>query len=196
MQAQPLLTPTDNLTIHLRADYSQQSANCCVQLPVTVLPRLAAGRPFPGSVATRTQGLNDTIPVFEVFNRSTDVNSPVFYNTETGGVSATADLHLASVTLTSITAWRFWNFDPHNDLDDLGLDVEAANNQTDNQRQFSQEFRVTSPDAGQLTYTAGVYYFYQDIPGILRSSMGPPPARTFWRAHRPCPCRARRRSGA
>ena len=172
VQAQLLLTPLDNLTIHLRADYSQQSANCCVQLPVTVLTQLANGQPFPGSFAARTQGLNYTIPVLGVFNRNTDVNSPVYYNTETGGVSATADLRVGDTTFTSITAWRFWNFDPHNDLDDLGLDVEAANNQTDDQRQFSQEFRVTSPDSGPITYTAGVYYFYQDIPGILRIQYG------------------------
>ena len=45
--------------------------------------------------------------------------------------------------------------------------------QTDNQKQFSQELRITSPLGHAIDYTGGLYYFYQALPGQARTAYGP-----------------------
>jgi len=104
-----------------------------------------------------------SLPTLNTFGRKTDVDSPVYYDMETGGGSLQADYNLSGYTITSISAFRYWNWYPHNDIDGTVLPIFIAANTTDYQRQVSQELRLTSPLGGFVDYTTGLYYFYQSI---------------------------------
>ena len=89
-----------------------------------------------------------------------------------GGVSANVQLALGDVTLTSISAFRFWNWTPHNDPDYTALDVSREGNQFDRQRQWSQEFRLASTGTRAIDYVIGVYAFHQSIRGWFTNEYG------------------------
>lgn len=90
-----------------------------------------------------------------------------------GGGSAQLDVDWGDYTLSSISAWRFWNFTPHNDadftnapiLDDYGVSVRD--------RQWSQELRLASPSDGRLDYVLGAYWFHQAVRNHLHIDFGP-----------------------
>ncbi|MEJ0047976.1 MAG: hypothetical protein WDN04_19030 [Rhodospirillales bacterium] len=65
------------------------------------------------------------------------------------------------------------NWNPVNDVDATALAVLDAYSLTDAQRQASQEFRFTSPSGERFEYTAGLYYFYEDLPSTSRIGFGP-----------------------
>jgi iron complex outermembrane receptor protein len=166
VRAQILYDATPDLTIRAIFDYSHQHENCCVNLPDGFVTNFANGAPLP--TAENAQYLyqhlfNYAVPTTNPFKRITDVDSPVYYDMETGGGSIQADYNLHGFTLTSISAVRYWNWYPHNDLDSTGLPLLTASNTTDYQRQVSQELRVVSPIGGPVDYTGGLYYFYQSI---------------------------------
>jgi iron complex outermembrane receptor protein len=176
IRAQILADVTPELTVRAIFDYSTQQANCCVNLPMGIVtnysPSFDHGGVIPGSVLQRYGQFGYTLPTTNPFARKTDVDSPVFYHMETGGGSIQADYDLSGFTITSISALRYWNWYPHNDLDDTALPVYTAGNTTDYQRQVSQELRVTSPLGGRVDYTGGLYYFYQSINDQSLSTFG------------------------
>ena len=72
-------------------------------------------------------------------------------------------------TFRSITAYRWWDWDPANDGDGTSLPVVTKNQQANRQRQFSQELRLASPADQPLTYLAGLFFYdrrsrdYEDL---------------------------------
>jgi iron complex outermembrane recepter protein len=67
------------------------------------------------------------------------------------------------VILTSVTAWRTWNWDPSSDRDFTGLSIQTASANPDNQNQYSQEFRLESSGQQTVDWLVGLYYFRQKI---------------------------------
>jgi iron complex outermembrane receptor protein len=173
VRVQFLAMPTDDLTLRLIADYAHQLENCCVYFPTGVFTKLTNGTTIPYNILLREIFTGYNIPSFNAFGRDAAIDQPTYYNMETGGASLQADYLLGDFTLTSISAWRFWDWYPINGaLDGIGLDVIHDSNQTDYQRQLTQELRVTSPTGGPVDYTAGGFFFYQDLPGALRTTYG------------------------
>ena len=80
-----------------------------------------------------------------------------------GGISAIADWDVGPVTITSVTAWRTWNWDAASDRDFTRLAIQTKSANPDNQNQYSQEFRVASNGKQTLDYVFGVYAFHQKI---------------------------------
>ncbi len=76
------------------------------------------------------------------------------------------------MTLTSITAYRFWNWNPENDADTTALSVLTRARQADEESEFTQELRITSASSDNFEYSAGLYYFWEDDHGF-----GPPAIR-------------------
>jgi iron complex outermembrane receptor protein len=96
-------------------------------------------------------------------NPKADVgNSLEALHTTVGGVSATADYQLPFATLTSISAWRFWQFRPPQDSDSTPLDI-YYNAAISRDQQYSEELRLTSSDKGPFEWQAGAYFFNQDL---------------------------------
>ncbi len=173
VRVQVYALPTDNLTLRFIADYAHELENCCVLFPSGVFTHLANGTAIPYDWYQREAFTDYHVPNYDPFSRKAAIAEPTYYNMETGGAQLRADYDLSGFTLTSISAWRFWNFFPVNGaFDGIGLDVIHSSNAVDYQKQVTQEFRVTSPTGGAVDYTAGGFFLYQDIPGNLREGFG------------------------
>ena len=70
---------------------------------------------------------------------------------------------LGPATLTSVTAWSFWNWDPSNDRDFIGLPITTVSANPSQQDQYSQEIRLGSNGKHAIDYTVGLFWFYQTI---------------------------------
>lgn len=91
------------------------------------------------------------------------------------GVQGTFDWRFGGHTLTSITAYRYQDFDIKNGGQFGPFYISNSGQQLWN-RQFSQELRVTSPTGGAIDYQAGVYYLnarvYSDDPSYYGPDAG------------------------
>ena len=99
------------------------------------------------------------------FARLGDSDSPYQANMKSYGASGQVDWDLGRAALTSITAYRWWDWDPKNDGDATGLPVVTKSQQANRQRQFSQEIRLASKGDNRIDYVFGAYYFWQIVKG-------------------------------
>ena len=79
-----------------------------------------------------------------------------------GGVAATVDYDMEWSTLTSISAWRFWNFHPPQDSDGSPLDIYNNQAITD-ANQYSQEVRLASNGANTVDWQGGLFFYYSQL---------------------------------
>jgi iron complex outermembrane recepter protein len=173
-RVQVLALPTDNLTVRLIADYSHQLENCCVSIPLGVFTTLENGSLLPNNFYQREAYLGNQLPPFNQRNNDIPDSRLNEFHMETGGVSLQADYDLNGYTLTSLSSWRMWNWWPFNGAQLApGLEITDNGSIKEWERQASQEFRVTSPTGGAIDYTAGAFFFYQDVPGYTRTGYGP-----------------------
>ncbi|MFJ2983995.1 MULTISPECIES: TonB-dependent receptor [unclassified Pseudomonas] len=90
-----------------------------------------------------------------------------------GGTSVEANWTLPNdFTLTSITAYRWWDFTPRND-DGLDVPVFHSAGVSVRDKQYSQEIRLASPTGGAFDYVLGAYYFKQDLDNKSFTYYGP-----------------------
>ncbi|HJT41830.1 MAG TPA: TonB-dependent receptor [Sphingobium sp.] len=172
-RGQLLLKPSDTLSIRLIGDYGKQTLNCCVRLPSTVFTRYDDGNLIANNFSQRVARLGYTPLPTDPFARRVDADAHFQANMNQWGVSGKADWDLGAVTLTSVTAYRKWNWHPANDADTTSLSVNTLAQQANKQRQFSQELRLASNGDTRLSYVVGAYYFWQIINGFGASGYGP-----------------------
>ena len=177
VRGQLLFKPNDMLQTRVIADFTNFQAYCCTQVYVTAGTSLrAASRQFGGPQGLAAQ-FGYTPPSTDPYDRKTDIDGPLDVDTNEGGVSAISDLNLGWATVTSVTAWRFWNWDAENDRDYTGLPIQLSQHIPSRQDQYSQELRIASNGDHRLTYVAGLYGFYQKLTGRPISIYGPAGAR-------------------
>ncbi len=173
--AQLLIQPTSNFKIRLSADDSKIDTTCCTQVFVRVGTSLkAAARQYPALAA----GQNYTPPSLNPYDRLTDIDADLAVRTDDGGVSAIADWDLGFATVTSVSAWRWWNWDAANDRDYTGLAIQLLQHIPSRQDQYSQELRIASNGRHTIEYVAGLYAFSQTIKGEPITAYGP--LATYW----------------
>lgn len=178
VRGQLLFKPSDVLQIRLSADFANFESVCCTQVYVLVGNSLrATARQYP-YLAANAPGGAYTPPSLNPYDRLTDIDAPLGVDTNEGGVAAVADWELGAATLTSVSAWRFWNWDAANDRDYTGLPIQLIQHIPSRQDQYSQELRVASNGDGDVAYIAGLYYFNQTITGRPISIYGP--AAAYW----------------
>lgn len=78
--------------------------------------------------------------------------------------------------LTSVSAWRFWNWKPSNDRDFTGLPVTTVSANPSKQNQYSQEFRY-SAEGTRLDYTIGLFAYHQKQHTTGAQEQGPAASR-------------------
>ena len=152
--------PTATLDLALSGDYGQQNPNCCVQYYVRTG---ATQRPLTRQYAALAAAQGYVVPSTNAFDRVTDVDTPLRARQELGGVSLLGNLDLGAATITSVSAWRFWHWDPSNDRDFIGLPITTVSANPSQQTQYSQELRIASNGKRTLDYVLGAFYFYQTI---------------------------------
>jgi iron complex outermembrane receptor protein len=178
IRGQLLFTPQNDFKLRLIGDYSQQNTNGYdLVLAGVVSPPNGKNfytlsettyTPRPGDVASASS----YTPVVNPFNRQADSNAPIYARQETGGVSAQADWSLSKVAITSITAWRFWNWWPSNDADYTPLAIVNNSQNGDYQRQISEELRIASTGSNTIDYSAGLYAFHEQIQAVAKAQYG------------------------
>ena len=163
---------SDAIDVKLSADYARQKQNCCVAMFLGVVTSYDNGAPVTNTLFERNARLGYTPLPFDPGARTTDADWLGPIRMKQGGVSARVDWDLGAATLTSISAWRFWDWTPHNDTDYSALNIYTGNNQFDRQRQWSQEIRLASTGKRRLDYVLGLYAFHQSIRGWFVNSFG------------------------
>jgi iron complex outermembrane receptor protein len=160
LRSQILWKATPNLDLTLFGDYNRQNPNCCVQYYARTG---ATQRPVNRQYAALAAAQGYVVPSTNAFDRLTDVDTDLRARQELGGLSLLANWDLGGATLTSVSAWRFWNWNPSNDRDFIGLPITTVSANPSQQRQVSQELRIASNGDRAIDYVGGLFYFRQTI---------------------------------
>jgi iron complex outermembrane receptor protein len=156
-----LLKPAPDVTVHINADYSDENDSCCSDVTTQPLKTTTGTKQYNAAVAVaRADGLAWRPGVD---SSAANINSPLFEHTHNFGASAQVDWLYGSYTLTSISAFRGWDFNPLQDSDDTPLDIYQVNVADTHDTQATQEFRITSPTGGPVDWQSGVFLFYQSL---------------------------------
>jgi iron complex outermembrane recepter protein len=159
-RGQLLYTPTENIRITLIGDNATQKPDGYAQVVAGVVPtKRAAYRQFNAIIAD----LNYSLPSTNPFDRIIDHDTPWRSGNQLGGVSLNAEIKLGGGTLTSTSAWRYWNWDPSNDRDFTGLPVLRLSQATSRHEQWTQEVRYAGNFTPRLSGVAGVFAIGQDL---------------------------------
>ena len=177
VRGQLLFKPNDQIQSRVIADFTNFQAYCCTQVFLRVgTTQRAAARQFGGPLGLAAQ-FGYAPPSTNPYDRKIDIDGDLASDTNEGGLSAVTDLNLGFGTVTSVTAWRFWNWDAENDRDYTGLPIQLSQHIPSRQDQYSQELRLASNGDHRLTYVVGLYGFRQRITGRPISIYGPAGAR-------------------
>ena len=170
VRGQVLWQPSQDFRLRLIADFANFESECCTQVFLRVGTSLRpAARQYPALAAAAGYAPPSTNP----YDRLTDIDADLGVDTSEGGIAATAEWDIGPATLTSITAWRFWNWDAANDRDYTGLPIQLIQRIPSRQDQLSQELRIASDGDRPLSYVAGLYFFRQVLTGSPNSVFGP-----------------------
>jgi len=161
LRASLLWKPTDALAVTLSGDWNLQDPVCCAFSYGGYGPtQRAANRQYPALVSYFP---GYAVPSTNPYDRLTDADAALAARNEIGGLSARAIWEVGGGnTLTSVTAWRFWDWDPANDRDYTGLPIYTRVNNPTDQNQYSQEFRFNHQGTG-YDFVVGLFGFYQEI---------------------------------
>ena len=167
LRGQILWRATEDLRVTLSGDYSQQDPECCGTVFVrTGLTQRALNRQYDALVAainTANPGRSYEVPSRDPYDRLTDLDSPLDAGNDIYGASVRAVLDVGgNGTLTSILAWRGWDWRPRNDRDFTGLSIVKASNNPSQQNQYSQELRYNH-DGEAIDFVVGAFAFKQRI---------------------------------
>ncbi len=159
LRGQLLFQPSQDLSITLAGDYSQQDPECCGTVFVrTGLTQRALARQYEALAALQNYQVISRNP----FDRLTDIDASLSAGNDIGGVSLRVNWDAGPGTLTSITAWRFWDWRPENDRDFTGLPIVSRSQNPSQQNQYSQEFRY-SYAGDRFDFVLGAFAFNQRI---------------------------------
>ncbi|HEV7348238.1 TonB-dependent receptor [Telluribacter sp.] len=159
-RGQLLYNPTDYIKVTLIGDASSQKPNGYAQVIAGVVPtKRVAYRQFNAITAD----LGYTLPSSNPFDRIIDHDTPWRSNNQLGGLSLNAEIKLGSGTLTSTSAWRYWNWDPSNDRDYTSLPVLKLSQAPSRHEQWTQEIRYAGLFSSRLSGVAGMFAIGQDL---------------------------------
>jgi iron complex outermembrane recepter protein len=159
-RGQLLYNPSGKVEIILAGDASSQRPDGYAQVVAgVVVTQRAPYRRFEQIISD----LNYDLPSRNAFDRKVDHDTPWRSNNDLGGVSLNSDIQIGEGTLTSTTAWRYWNWGPSNDRDFTGLPVLTLSQAPSTHEQFSQEIRYAGDFSEKLSGVFGVFYLSQNL---------------------------------
>ena len=171
---QALWLPSDTLSVHVIADYSEINEICCgvgnyvnnftsQQVPPGGTPNLGTDN----NVVAIGGTVIDQSDFFDYEIASSFL--PESEN-EDKGISMQIDWELENFDFVSITSYR--EFDSYDRIDGDFYDIDALVRTNDaEQTQFSQEFRISN-ETDKYTYVAGLFYFEQDLDALVDTIVG------------------------
>jgi iron complex outermembrane receptor protein len=163
-RAQALYEPNRDFSLRVIADYNEEDSNN------GTLIFYNAG---PSGKAIAQAKLVGATPVLDPTQRAVNLDSGSHVTVHQGGASAEANWTLAGDhKLTSVSAYRYWNFTPRND-DGLPVPVTLNVGASARHKQFTQELRWATPSGQPLESVFGAYYYYQELDNNSFTVNGP-----------------------
>ncbi|MES2157253.1 MAG: TonB-dependent receptor [Pseudomonadota bacterium] len=164
IRGQLLFKPNEDLSITLAGDYSKQDPEGYGTVFVRVgRTQRALARQYDALVAAaNAAGRAYQVPSRNPYDRLTDLDSNLNAGNKIGGASLKAVWDLGVGTLTSVTAWRFWDWKPENDRDFTGLSIVSRSQNPSQQDQYSQELRYNYT-SDRIDFVLGAFGFKQRI---------------------------------
>jgi iron complex outermembrane receptor protein len=167
-RAQVLWKPSPDFSLRLIGEYSaeQQSTGALAFLPTigsqgaALAAKVAA---IGGTIITNPHvGMIAKGLVVDPSGAYTAAGGPLETGTRQGAGSAEINWKLGGFTLTSLTAFRYWQYDSRADTESSSADVLYGGYHIQD-RQWTQELRLAFPRIGNVDLIAGVYYFNQFV---------------------------------
>lgn len=168
-KGQLLWKPTDSLDVTFSADYTHSDPLGFGQLYVR---EGATQRPLARQYAALAAASNYQVPSTNPFDRITDLDAELTAEQYFGGASVLVEWDVGPGQLTSVSAYRKWDWYPKNDRDFIGLPITTISENPSKQRQYSQEVRY-AVTGEKIDYVVGVYGFYQTIDTNGAQEQGP-----------------------
>ncbi len=159
LRGQSLWQPGDTVDVTFSGDYSFQDAECCGSVFVrTGSTQRALNRQYAALAAAQGYTVVSTNP----FDRVTDIDASLNAGNKIGGAAVKVDWELGAGRLTSVTAWRFWDWKPENDRDFTGLPIVTRSQNPSQQDQYTQEFRYNY-SGDRVDFVLGAFGYLQRI---------------------------------
>ncbi|MCZ4222337.1 TonB-dependent receptor [Pedobacter rhodius] len=162
-KGQLYFTPSDKLKILLSGDVSVQHP---AGYPLVIAGVATTERSAYRQYARIISDLGYQQPKIDPFSREINTNTPWKHNQSIGGISLNVDYKIGNGTLTSTTAWRFWNWDPTNDRDFSELSALTKSQGNSRHDQYSQEIRYAGNITEKLSGVIGIFALAQDLKGL------------------------------
>ena len=159
LRGQLLWEPASELSVTLVGDYNEQNAVCCGSVFVRAG---ATQRPLNRQYAALAAAQNYAPPSTDPFDRLSDLDARLNAGNVIGGVALKVKWDLGHGNLTSITAWRTWDWKPENDRDFTGLPIVTLSQNPSQQNQYTQELRYTYSGRA-IDFVIGAFAFDQRI---------------------------------
>lgn len=160
LKAQFLYNASKNVQVTVSGDFSRQRPDGFAQVVAGVVQtKRAAYRQFNAIIAD----LNYSLPSQNAFDRVVDHDTPWKSGNDLGGASLNVDIKAGPGTLTSTTAYRFWNWDPSNDRDFTGLQALAKSQNPAKHKNWSQEIRYAGELSSTVSGVAGLFFLGQEV---------------------------------
>ena len=160
MRGQLLFARSDRFAVNVAVDHTRQRPLGYTQVVAGVAPtRRNPNRQFAQIAAD----LRYAPPSFNAFDRLSDIDTPTRSNQDLGGTSVNLEWKVGPGRLTATTAWRYWNWDPSNDRDFIGLPVTTVSAAPSKQRQWTQEVRYAGSLSPAFSFVVGGFAFRQGI---------------------------------
>ncbi|KRA21559.1 TonB-dependent receptor [Pseudomonas sp. Root569] len=153
LRGQLLWTPNPDFSARLIADHAEQNEAGNVLLV----------NHYSDQTRQRAKFLGYPLAEPAPYKRETRIDAPGRPHTLQSGVSLELNWDLdAALRLTSITAYRDWDYRAARDGDSTALSVAESETELGH-RQFSQEWRLSGTAGSSIDYVAGLYYLRQQL---------------------------------
>lgn len=159
-------TPSDKLQILLSSDVSIQHP---AGYPLVIAGVTTTERSAYRQYAKIISDLGYEQPKIDPFARKINTNTPWKQDQSIGGISLNVDYKIGNGTLTSTTAWRFWNWDPTNDRDFSEVSALTKSQGNSCHDQYSQEVRYAGNISEKVSGVIGVFALAQNLKGLSQT---------------------------
>jgi iron complex outermembrane receptor protein len=153
---QLLGTPSDGLSIRWIGEYSVEDDTSNGSVITQILPNSI------GTATARTKAALTQTGWTPLASNSTGANAIHNMRTRQAASSVEVDYDLGWGDVTSITAYRQWEFFPLQDSDNTPLDILQVNVAKTRDVQATQEFRLASKP-GAFSWQTGLFLFHQNL---------------------------------
>lgn len=174
-RVQFLLTPTADFSARLILNYdaSKERGNLSPYIADPASFANGTVRPITYSSRLARGYFNNYTPIIGAASSElVDLNSAQALPVHQKGASLELSQHLGNFDLTSITAYRYNDFDFRNDFDYTHFNISQLSGTLGHTRQLTQELRLASPIGKTVDYQLGLFAHSADSYTLSRTLYG------------------------